>query len=136
LSSSIFIIIIIIIIILSVFPFTASSGDGPLTNSKPIAHFHRSMADRIAAAKRFIEDCQFCGEVVCDTMANEVVHRYDAHPERILVIEKGMVVHKGGKGPIIFYDIEDIIEWLRQRDHRSPSDIPSYVSDTEGECST
>ncbi len=70
-------------------------------------------------------------------MANDMIHRFDAHPERLLIIEKGVVVHKGGKGPLLFYDIDDVIEWMRKRDNRSPSDIPSMiVEEEEGECST
>ncbi len=70
-------------------------------------------------------------------MANDMIHRFDAHPERLLIIEKGLVVHKGGKGPLLFYDIDDVIEWMRKRDNRSPSDIPSMiVEEEEGECST
>ncbi len=102
-----------------------------------MTHHHRSLAERVAAANRFVKDCNFQGEVVCDSMANEAVDRFDAHPERILIIEKGVVVHKGGKGPLIYYDIKDVIEYMRKRDNRSPSDIPSMtVEEEEGECST
>ena len=53
----------------------ASDGQGVLNSSKPIAHFHRSTADRVAAANLFVKEVNFFGEVVCDSMANEVFER-------------------------------------------------------------
>ncbi len=115
----------------------ACNGGKAINDCKPIKSHHRSLAERVAAANRFVKDCDFQGEVVCDSMANDMIHRFDAHPERLLIIEKGVVVHKGGKGPLIYYDIKDVIEYMRKRDNRSPSDIPSMtVEEEEGECST
>lgn len=93
------------------------------------------MTERVTAANRFVQDCNFQGEVVCDSMANEIVDRFDAHPERILIIDKGVVVHKGGKGPLIFYDIEDVIEWLHKHDHRPSSAVPAKQT-AESQCSS
>ncbi len=119
--------------------FSIACNGGKIVNSgKPILSHHRSLSERVAAANRFVKECDFQGEVVCDSMANEVMERFDAHPERLLIIEKGVVVHKGGKGPLLFYDIEGIIDWMRQRDHRSPSEIPALPGEEteEGGCST
>ena len=51
------------------------------------------------------------GEVVCDTMDNEALLRYNAHPERICVVYHGVLVHVGGTGGI-YYDIQGVIDWL------------------------
>ncbi len=111
-----------------------------LNSSKPIAHFHRSAADRVAAANLFVKEVNFFGEVVCDTMANDVFERYDSHPERICIIVNGRVVHEGGKGPMVYYDIESVITWLKERDVRAeaPSSLSSEKDQEteEAECST
>ncbi len=70
------------------------------------------MEDRLHAANRFVTEVQFKGEVVCDTMRNEVLTRYNAHPERICIVQNGLLVHVGGAGPLVFYDIEGVIDWL------------------------
>ena len=64
------------------------------------------------AANRFIAEVKFKGEVICDSMKNEALDRYNAHPERICIVQNGLLVHTGGKGPLVFYDIEGVIDWL------------------------
>lgn len=103
----------------------ASSGLGFLTATKPVKDYHTSINDRIDAAKRFIRECNYNSEVVCDTMANEVLDRYMAYPERICVIEKGIMVHDGAKrsgGGLIKCDVDEVSEWLRTRDTRNLPD--------------
>ncbi len=65
-----------------------------------------------------IKEKNFLGEVVVDTMDNEVLDRYDCHPERICIIHDGRIVHDGGNNKFAAYDIEDVIRWLYQRDTR------------------
>jgi len=79
---------------------------------KPIADYHKSMADRLAAANKFVREVGFKTEVVCDTMRNEAMTRFNAHPERICIVQDGLLVHVGGKGPLVYYDIEGVIDWL------------------------
>ena len=79
---------------------------------KPIADYHKSIEDRLEAANRFVKEQNFQGEVVCDTMLNEAMTRYNAHPERICIVLDGVLVHTGGKGPLVFYDIDGVIDWL------------------------
>ncbi len=59
-----------------------------------------------------MKEQNFQGEVVCDTMSNEAMTRYNAHPERICIVLDGVLVHTGGKGPLVFYDIDGVIDWL------------------------
>lgn len=98
------------------------AGKG-LNAAKPVGDHHRSIEDRITAANRFVKETGwYAGEVVIDTMANEILDRYDAHPERVVIIQKGRVVHDGGNGPILMvhYDIDDVLKWLKDRDTRPP----------------
>lgn len=79
---------------------------------KPIADYHQSMADRLAAANKFVKEVEFKTEVVCDTMRNEAMTRFNAHPERICIVQDGVLMHVGGAGPLVYYDIEGVIDWL------------------------
>lgn len=97
--------------------FPASDGKG-INKEKPIKDFHKTIEDRAYAAKRFIEECNFKCEVVLDVMSNDALRKYDAHPERIVIVQHERIVHLGGKGPLIFYDIDDIIAWCAARDTR------------------
>lgn len=89
---------------------------------------------------------KFEGEVLCDSMANDVLLRYNSHPERICICLNGNLVHIGGKGPLVFYDIEGVISWLDNRfgyDPMAPDDVvngtksagSAPVSEPEEECS-
>ena len=92
-----------------------------LNKSKPVEDFHRNIADRVAAANKFVNEKNFKCEVVCDSMTNETMKLYDAHPERLFIIQDNRIVHIGGAGPFIFYDIADVSAWLHQRDFRQNS---------------
>jgi hypothetical protein len=35
--------------------------------------------------------------------------------------QRGRIVHAGGAGPFVYYDIEGVIEWMKERDHREKS---------------
>jgi hypothetical protein len=61
-------------------------------------------------------------------MANEVLTRYNAHPERICIVQNGTLVHVGGKGPLVFYDIEGVIAWLDSNFGYDPSASDEVVS--------
>ena len=90
----------------------ATSLGGLMDNAKPIASYHRTIDDRAAAANKMVADLNFPGDVVCDCMENDVMDKYTAHPERILIVLNGRIVHIGGKGPLVYYDIDDIGKWL------------------------
>ena len=88
--------------ILTIYIEEASDGQSVLNNYKPVSNYHAKLSDRLEAANRFVNETGWsAGEVVCDSMANEVVTRYEAHPERILIVQDGRIVHDGGKGPIV-----------------------------------
>ena len=75
---------------------------------------HRHIQDRMGAAKRFVDDFGFPGEVVCDSFQDEVNDRYGAWPERLYIIEQGVVVYKGGIGPFD-YRLAEVKDWLIAR---------------------
>ncbi|CAE7502239.1 DIO1, partial [Symbiodinium microadriaticum] len=78
------------------------------TDKKPIYN-HKTLSDRIAAAKQLQTDYNFPGEVVCDSMKNEAAWRYLAMPERLFIIQDGFIVYHGGKGPFhyMFGEVEE-----------------------------
>lgn len=81
---------------------------------------HKSLNDRTKAAQDFCNDFHFPIEMVCDSMKDEVSRFYDAYPERVYIIEKGIVVYKGGLGPFD-YKLTEVRDWLSSRfgDRRS-----------------
>jgi len=109
----------------------SSSGTG-LNAAKPIKAFHKSIEDRAAAAKRFIEELDFKCEVVLDTMKNEAVNNYEVILERILIVQHGAIVHEGGKGPLVYYDIDGVLAWLAERDTREK--VEAVQETEEKEC--
>lgn len=88
--------------ILTIYIEESSDGQGALNSVKPVKNHHRNIEERVAAANRMIRETGWtAGEVICDSMKNEALERYEAFPERLLIIQDGIVVHEGGKGPIV-----------------------------------
>lgn len=75
---------------------------------------HKSIEDRVAAAQRFVRDFNFPGEVVCDSFHDDVNDRFGAWPERLYIIEQGVVVYQGGIGPFE-YKLAEVKDWLIAR---------------------
>jgi hypothetical protein len=75
---------------------------------------HRSLHDRINAAKKFIDVKKFAPEVVVDSMQHHIMDRYEAWPERLFIIVDGVVVYKGGNGPF-GYLLHEVQDWLAER---------------------
>jgi hypothetical protein len=110
--------------------YVASDGMG-LNNMKPVKQFHKTLSDRINAAKKFISDTNFPGEVVCDLINDNGLHEYDAYPERLLVIQDGVVVLDGGEIDIygMQFDIAAVISWLKQREVGMTGDVHTVNDD-------
>ena len=75
---------------------------------------HKSIADRVDAAKKFQTDFNFPGEIVCDSFLNEVCDRFGAWPERLYIIQDGVVVYRGGMGPFD-YKLAEVKDWLADK---------------------
>lgn len=88
----------------------STSGDGMIRH-------HRDLTERLEAAKIFenvvkrenSSRCTF--DVVVDSMSDDMTIRYDGVPERLYVVQDGVIVYKGGPGPF-GYHIHEIQEFL------------------------
>ena len=87
----------------------AANGDAPLTT-------HHCMADRLQAANLFVTRKHIESSVYVDSMENEVLDRYQAWPERLYVVQDGVVVYVGGIGPFHF-DLSELEAWLEKHTH-------------------
>ena len=59
------------------------SGEGAI----PV---HRSISERLFAARRLVSNRHIMSEVVCDSMAGHICDRYLAWPERLYIIVDGI----------------------------------------------
>lgn len=75
---------------------------------------HRNMEDRLATAKKFVKDLNFQSELVCDSFADELNERYEGWPERLYIIQDGVIVYKGGAGPFD-YKLAEVKDWLIEK---------------------
>ena len=73
-------------------------------------HQHKTIEDRISAAK-MLEDYGVPCPILLDTMDDEGIYQYAAHPEALYIIENGVVQLKG-LGPFSDYNPEHVREWL------------------------
>lgn len=97
--------------------YVQEASDGYGTNSmKPISHFHKNIDDRIAAAHRMCRETEIFGEVLCDSMADDMLEKYLAFPDGISVVLNGVVVHEGGPPDEfdIYYNVGSVIEWFEK----------------------
>ena len=83
-----------------------------------------------------IKEKKFYGEVVCDSMTDEGLYTYNAHPERLCIIIDGIVVHQGGAGPLLFYDVKGIREWLAEKfkHELAAAEAAKHDDDTVSSC--
>lgn len=88
--------------------------DSPEADSRRAINVHTCIDERRAAATRFLEDNAFPIKLVCDSMAGDVVNRYRAWPERLYIIQDGIVVYAGGPGPF-GYNLPEVKQWLADR---------------------
>ena len=75
---------------------------------------HQSLKERLAAANSFILDKKYPIECVVDSMADHIVDRYNAWPERLYIVLDGVIVYKGGMGPND-YKLNEVHDWLEAR---------------------
>lgn len=76
----------------------AHSTDGwAFTNNFNI-NKHRTLEDRLSAARILLQKEPLC-PVVVDDMNDTTASKYGALPERLFVLQAGKVVYKGAMGP-------------------------------------
>jgi len=78
--------------------------------------YARKIEDRFAAAEEFISQYQphASVHVVIDEMSDACLIAYGAYPERLYIVEDGVIMYKGGKGPH-GYHVEEVEKWLQKR---------------------
>ncbi|KAF6727441.1 Type I iodothyronine deiodinase [Oryzias melastigma] len=76
----------------------AHSSDGWAFNNNYDISQHRSLEERLSAARILLQNDPLC-PVVVDEMSNAAAIQYGSHPERLYVLQAGRVVYKGGMGP-------------------------------------
>jgi hypothetical protein len=81
----------------------------PITHRQP-----QSTEERISVAKTFVQQTGFCVPLYVDTIANEASLRYSAWPERLYIVQDGVVVFQGGPGPFE-YRLTEVLAWLESR---------------------
>lgn len=73
---------------------------------------HRCLDDRLRAARLMRQEVPEC-PVVADNMENLANAAYGAYFDRLYIIQGGMVVYQGGRGPE-GYRISELRDWLDQ----------------------
>ena len=74
----------------------------------------RTTDQRVAIARDFHERFKYDIPLLVDPIANPANALYAGWPERLYVIEDGVIVYKGGQGPFEFKP-EELEAWLAKR---------------------
>ena len=74
----------------------------------------RTTEQRVAIAKDFTERFHYEIPLLVDPIENEANRLYAGWPERLYVIEGGVIQYKGGQGPFHF-EPEEVAAWLAKR---------------------
>uniref|UniRef100_A0A3Q2NPH0 Iodothyronine deiodinase n=1 Tax=Fundulus heteroclitus TaxID=8078 RepID=A0A3Q2NPH0_FUNHE len=83
---------------LVVYVAEAHSTDGWSFGNNFDIRQHRSLEDRLSAARILVQNDPLC-PVVVDEMSNVSAIKYAAQPERLYVLQAGKVLYKGAMGP-------------------------------------
>eukprot|EP01035_Chromulina_nebulosa_P023247 gene23247-30133_t len=87
---------------------------GTEKGGKAYIRSHRSIEERISAATKFVKDLNFPIDVVCDSFDNQVYTYYQCSPERLYIVQDGVIVYQGGVGPFD-YKLAEVKDWLSER---------------------
>lgn len=87
---------------------------GTEIGGKAYIRSHRSIEERISAAKKFVKDLNFPIDLVCDSFDNQVYTYYQCSPERLYIVQDGVIVYQGGVGPFD-YKLAEVKDWLGER---------------------
>ena len=93
---------------------------------------HRSMEDRLAAASKLKHSSLPSNmTIVADAMSDNAARAYGALPERLYIVQNGVVAYQGLAGPFKFYPA-DVDNWLeRYRDSLVATKDESNVAEGE-----
>lgn len=74
---------------------------------------HRTLDERFEAAQRMLDlEPQSC-PVFVDSLTDEASTAYGAIPERLFIVQDGVIVYKGQQGPH-GYKLREVEEWLQK----------------------
>jgi hypothetical protein len=74
----------------------------------------RTTGQRVAIARDFVQRFKYAIPLLVDPIENEANHLYAGWPERLYVLEGGVIRYKGGLGPFEFHP-EEVETWLVAR---------------------
>jgi type I thyroxine 5'-deiodinase len=74
----------------------------------------RTTEQRVAIASDFTQRFHYSIPLLVDPIENEANRLYAGWPERLYVIEDGVIRYKGGPGPFDFHP-EEVEDWLEKR---------------------
>lgn len=76
--------------------------------------------ERVTVAKEFVGHFEYAIPMLIDPIENPANALYAGWPERLYVIEGGVIQYKGGPGPFEFHP-EELEAWLAQRFPGTPT---------------
>ncbi|XP_042210456.1 type I iodothyronine deiodinase-like isoform X2 [Homarus americanus] len=74
---------------------------------------HKTMEERLAAAQRMLDLEPLECPVLVDLLTDETSKTYGSVPERLYIVQDGVIVYKGGQGPNN-YKLAEVEEWLEK----------------------
>ncbi len=74
----------------------------------------RTTKARVGIANDFVERFKYGIPLLVDPIENEANRLYAGWPERLYVVEGGVIRYKGGTGPFNFHP-EEVATWLAAR---------------------
>lgn len=100
--------------LLTVYIAEAHPTDEWYIDGMPKVEQHKSIDDRLAASCLFsdqLEGSCLTETIVVDSFDDTIKEAYESWPERLFVIQDGVVVYQGGFGPF-GYSPEELRAWL------------------------
>jgi len=100
----------------------AHASDGWHFSNNVCYRTPHTIEDRLAIARDFSSDLHIKFPVLVDDMTDECDAKFRAWPERLFVIENGVVVYRGGIGPFGYHPSE-VAAFLGERFGRPPTAV-------------
>jgi len=74
----------------------------------------KTLEERRQIARDFVRYTKFSVDLYVDDISDHTAIIYEALPERLYIIENGIIVYKGGEGPFEYIP-SDVDAWLAAR---------------------
>lgn len=74
---------------------------------------HKTMEERFAATKKMLDLESLDCPVLVDSLSDGACRAYAGMPERLYIVQDGIIVYKGGPGPF-GYKLKEVEEWLKK----------------------